>query len=79
MCEVYNCIICATEFSLPEEDNSTYYIINKTNYKICKLCFETSDPSSDYKEVKNIILSYNSLAKNKKFAKQIRNILKSSI
>lgn len=54
----YNCIICANEFSKEDLLTEEAIALNKRRYKICQACLETSNPESDFADVKNIIDSY---------------------
>lgn len=54
----HNCIVCAKEF-IPSEINSVRLSkINSTCFKVCAGCVISSDPSDDYKQVRDIVDSY---------------------
>lgn len=53
-----NCIICAKEFALSDMQILELSKINTTKFKICKKCFELSDPEDDYKVARDIVQSY---------------------
>jgi hypothetical protein len=54
-----NCIICAKEFDIEELHSVALSQINITNFKVCEGCFNICDPDEDYRQVRNIVDSYN--------------------
>ncbi len=68
----YNCIICAEEFGC-EELHGIASKISESKFKICQACIDRSDPTEDYKQVRNIVASYNV----KSYFNQASEILKS--
>ena len=72
-----NCIVCAKEFSPDELKSVALSEINVTSFKVCQNCFDSSDPSEDYKEVKKIVNSYLEFINAKHWLKESKEILDS--
>lgn len=72
-----NCIVCAQEFDPSELQNVALSEINVTNFKVCEACLNSSDPSEDYREVRNIVNSYLNFAKAKHLFGEVKDILNS--
>lgn len=53
-----NCNVCAKEFDSSDLRSLASFKINKSNFKICQSCLDNSDPTEDYREVRNIVNSY---------------------
>ena len=75
--EVCNCIICAREFNPDELVCVALSKINVTKFKICKECFENSDPSNDYKQAREVVESYLKFVEAKFCFKETKDILDS--
>jgi hypothetical protein len=72
-----NCIICAKEFN-PEDTSSVALAkINITNFKVCQACLDSSEPSEDYKQVRDIVYDYLKFAQAKSLFKEAQEILDS--
>jgi peptide methionine sulfoxide reductase MsrA len=69
--------VCAGEFSSNELQSVSLSEINVTRFKICQKCFESSDPTEDYKQVKNIVNSYLSFVNAKNWLKESKEIINS--
>jgi len=70
-----NCIICAKEFNTDELKSVALSEINITRFKVCQECFEKSDHSDDYSEVKKIINSYLIFINAKTILKEAKSIV----
>lgn len=75
--EVCNCIVCAREFSPDELVCVALSKINVTKFKICKECFESSDPADDYKQAREVVDSYLRLVEAKVWLKEAKDIIDS--
>jgi len=75
--EACNCIICAKEFNPDELVSVALSKINVTKFKICKECFENSDPANDYKQAREVVDSYLKLIEAKTSFKEVREIINS--
>ena len=72
-----NCIICASEFN-PEDTSSVALAkINITNFKVCEACLESSDPTEDYRQVRDIVYDYLKFAQAKSLFKEAQDIIDS--
>jgi len=74
-----NCIICAKEFDPNENKVLALAKINITRFKICKECFDNSDPEDDYKQARDVVDSYLNLITAKIWFKEAQNILDSMV
>lgn len=72
-----NCIICSTEFSPEESDSVALAKINITNFKVCQACLDSSDPTEDYRQVRDIVYDYLKMGQAKNFFKEAKDILDS--
>jgi len=72
-----NCIVCAKEFNTDELKSIALSEINTTRFKICQECFESSDPSEDYKQARNIVDSYLEFVNAKHWLREAKDILNS--
>lgn len=70
-----NCIVCAQEFNIDELQSVALSKINITRFKICQGCLDQSDPSDDYRQVREIITSYLWLTTAKGLFKEASDIL----
>jgi len=72
-----NCIVCAKEFAVDELQSIALSEINTTNFKVCQACFDSSDPTEDYREVRSIIEWYLKASEAKSLYNEVKGILKS--
>lgn len=72
-----NCIICAKEFNPSEQKSPALAKINITRFKICKECFNNSDPEDDYKQARDVVDSYLNLVTARVWFKEAQDILDS--
>ena len=73
----YNCIICAQEI-IPEETQSIALAkVNITNFKVCQGCLDHSDPTEDYRQVRDIVYTYLQATQAKSYFKEAQDILDS--
>lgn len=72
-----NCIVCAQEFNPDELQNIALSRVNITNFKVCQACLDNSDPSEDYRQVRDIIYSYLNLSAAKNLFGEVDDFLKS--
>lgn len=72
-----NCIVCAQEFDPDELRNVVLSKINMTNFKVCHACFNSADPTEDYRAVRQIVDSYLKLTQAKHYYEEVKNILNS--
>lgn len=70
-----NCIVCAKEFDPDELQNVVLSKINITRFKICEACLKRSDPSDDYRAVRDIVNSYLKFAEAKQLFSEASDIL----
>lgn len=75
--ESCNCIVCAAEFNVEELHSVALSKINVTPFKVCQKCFESSDPSEDYRQVKAVVNSYLKLSEAKFLFGEVKDILSS--
>jgi len=75
--ESVNCIVCASEFDPKELHSLASERINITNYKVCQSCIDKSDPAEDYREVRDIIISYTKISQAKSLYGEVKSILNS--
>lgn len=72
-----NCIVCAQEFDPKELQSVASNRINVTNYKVCQACIDGSDPAEDYRQVRDIVLSYLQFAEARSLFSEAQDILDS--
>jgi hypothetical protein len=74
----YNCIICAQEIT-PEPDAQSVALakVNITNFKVCQACLDHSDPTEDYRQVREIVYDYLKFAQAKSLFQEAHDILES--
>lgn len=72
-----NCIICAKEFNPSDQKIPALEKINFTRFKICKECFDSSDPEGDYKQAREVVESYLKLITARVWFKEAQDILDS--
>lgn len=72
-----NCIVCAQEFSPDELQSVALSKINSTNFKVCQACFDSADPSEDYREVREVVNSYLKFTEARCLFIEARDILSS--
>jgi hypothetical protein len=70
-----NCFICSKEFNCDQLENLALSKINETRFKVCQGCFDNSDPSDDYRQVREIISSYLWFGEAKGMLKEAKSIL----
>lgn len=70
-----NCIVCAQEFNSEELQSVALSEINITSFKICQACLDQSDPTNDYRQVRDIVNSYLSASEAKHLFAEVKNIL----
>jgi hypothetical protein len=72
---VCNCFACAREFDTNDLQSLALSKINATRFKICQACLDISDPSEDYRQVREIISSYLWFSEAKGLLKEASDIL----
>jgi polyferredoxin len=72
-----NCIICANEFNAGDIHSAALDKINITNFKVCQACLDASDPTEDYRQVRNIVYEYLKFAQVKSLFMEAKGILDS--
>jgi len=72
-----NCIICAKEFNSEDLQNVALAKVNITNFKVCQACFESSDPTEDYRQVRDVVYSYLQFSQAKSLFSDVQEILDS--
>jgi hypothetical protein len=72
-----NCIVCAQEFDSEDLQSLALSKINVTNYKVCQACLDSSDPAEDYREVRQIINSYQKFSEVRNLFSEVKTILAS--
>lgn len=72
-----NCIICAEEFSPSSIKDLKLKKINASKYKVCLKCLESSDPNSDYEDVKKIISDYKNISNIKIIFSEVKEMISS--
>jgi len=70
-----NCIVCANEFNTDELQSLALSKINVTRFKICQGCLDKCDPADNYRQAKDIIMSYLKLSEAKNLFKEASDIL----
>lgn len=70
-----NCIACACEINAGELQSLTLSKINITHFKVCQACLDLSDPTEDYRQVREIISSYVLAGQAKGLLKEASDIL----
>lgn len=70
-----NCIICAKEFNPEDASSVALAKINITNFKVCQACLDFSDPSEDYRQVRDIVYDYLKFSQAKSLFKEAQEIL----
>lgn len=70
-----NCIVCAQEFNFDELQSVALSKINVTRFKICQTCLDATDPTEDYRQVREIISSYLWFAEARGMFKEASSIL----
>jgi hypothetical protein len=73
--ESCNCIICAKEFNTKDTSSVALSKINITNFKVCQACLESSDPTEDYRQVRDIVYNYFKFSQAMSFFKETQDIL----
>jgi hypothetical protein len=72
-----NCIVCAQEFDPEEMQSVALSRINVTNFKVCQACLDSSDPAEDYRQVRDIVISYLKFAEARHLYAEAKEILDS--
>lgn len=72
---VCNCQICAEELNCDELQSLALSKINTTRFKICQDCLDKSDPTEDYRQVREIISSYLWFSEAKGLLKEASDLL----
>jgi hypothetical protein len=72
-----NCIVCAQEFDPDELHSVALSKINSTTFKVCRACFDSSDPTEDYREVRSVVDMYLKFTEAKGLFGEAQNILDS--
>lgn len=72
-----NCIVCAQEFDPDEMQGVALSKINVTNFKVCQACLDISDPEGDYRQVREIVNSYQKFSEAKTLFGEVEDILNS--
>ena len=76
-CSCCNCIICGEEFEPNEIKSEALSEINRTSFKICNSCLESSNPEDDYREAKSIVNAYIKFIEAYQLLSEAKDILKS--
>ena len=74
-----NCIVCAKEFNSDELQSVALSKINVTRFKICQACLDATDPTEDYRQVREIISSYLWFAETKTILKEASDIVENVV
>jgi hypothetical protein len=72
-----NCIVCAEEFDASKLQSVALSKINVTRFKICQGCLNQSDPSDDYQQAREIVISYLNFSQAKNLFAEVQVILDS--
>jgi hypothetical protein len=72
---VCNCQICAIEFNYNELQSLALSKVNATQFKVCQECLDKSDPTEDYRQVREIINSYLWFNEAKSLLKEASDLL----
>ena len=70
-----NCIVCAQEFDPSELKSVALSKVNITRFKICQGCLDQCDPTDDYRQAREIVMSYLHLSQAKGLFKEASDIL----
>lgn len=72
-----NCIVCAEEFDAAKLQSVALSKINVTRFKICQGCLNQCDPADDYKQAREIVVSYLNFSQAKNLFAEVQVILDS--